>query len=150
MYLSPPRIRSVQYCGVLSSLRSTDAIPPQYWWYPTQYWCYPPQYWTASTVLMLSPRSTEQPPQYWTDVIRGEHRTEANSCRIAPIHRRLPITKQAWSATGILWGPFLQKRPFLRDWEMLLLSMFISHILPSYVFNFVFQKLFVHDFNKEG
>ena len=25
-----PRITSVQYCGVLNSLRSTDAIPPQY------------------------------------------------------------------------------------------------------------------------
>ena len=38
---------------LMLSLRSTDAIPPQYW-------CYPP------TVLMLSPRSTDAiPPQYW-------------------------------------------------------------------------------------
>ena len=33
---------------------------------------------------------------------------------------------------------------------MLLLPMFISHTPPSNVFNFVFQKVLVHDFNKEG
>ena len=30
----------------------------------------------------------------------------ANSYAVAPLHGRLPVTKQAWSATAILWGPF--------------------------------------------
>ena len=56
------------------SPHSTEAIPPLYWTtstvlklsphsteaIPPQYWSYPP------TVLMLSPRCTEQPPMYWT------------------------------------------------------------------------------------
>ena len=53
--------------------------PPQYWRYPPQYWSHPPLYWATSTVLKLSPYSTdvispctEQPPQYWTDVIWDE------------------------------------------------------------------------------
>ena len=53
----------------------TSQITPQYWCYPPQYWCYPPActdvipplYWTTSTVLKLSPHSTEAiPPQYWS------------------------------------------------------------------------------------
>ena len=47
--------------------------PPQYWCYPhtvlklsPQYCWYPPLYWTTSTVLKLSPHSTEAiPPMYW-------------------------------------------------------------------------------------
>ena len=39
--------------------------------------------------------------------------------------------------------------PFSVTLRMLLLSMFINHIPPSNIFNFVFQKLFVHDFNKD-
>ena len=60
------------------SPHSTEAIPPQYWSFPSLYWTTSTVLKLSPTVLMLSPRCTEnlqcteQPPQYWTDVIWGD------------------------------------------------------------------------------
>ena len=42
---------------------------------------------------------------------------KANSYTVAPLQRRLPVTKQAWSATAILWGPFFQKKALFSETE---------------------------------
>ena len=41
------------------------SYPPLYWCYPPLYWCYPPLYWTTSTVLKVSPHSTEAIPHMY-------------------------------------------------------------------------------------
>ena len=40
-----------------------------------------------------------------------------DSYTVAPSRRRLPVTKQAWSATAILRGPFLQKKALFSETE---------------------------------
>ena len=75
---------------------------------------------------------------------------------VAPLHRRLPVTnkREAWLPyyghiillyydCHIIFSP--KTGPSLRDWEMLLLSTFINHIPPSYIFSVLFQRLFVYD-----
>ena len=91
----PPTVLMLSLCmywcyppNVLNVLHSTEAIPPLYWCYPLLYWtastvlkvsphgteAIPHMYWRytftvlmlSPTVLMVSPRCTEQPPMYWT------------------------------------------------------------------------------------
>ena len=88
----------------------TDVIPPMYWCYPPLYWCYPPLYWTTSTVLKVSPTctavipySTEGiPPQYWcypsTVLMLSPHSTD-----VIPPHVLMLSPRMYWCYPPLYW-----------------------------------------------
>ena len=62
----PPHIMSVQYCWVLNTLHSTDAIPRQYWSYPPTVLMLSPKVPNSLCSTDASPCSTDAiPSQYW-------------------------------------------------------------------------------------
>ena len=53
------------------------------------------------------------------DFIDGNnwHVLTPDTYTITPLHRRLLVTKQPWSAIAILWGPFLLKKALFSETE---------------------------------
>ena len=83
----------------------------------------------------------------------GQLRPESYSYTVAPSHRRSNFQQNKREARLSCYLALFSKKALFSETEKCYcLSMFITHTCmpPSDVFNFVFHKLFVHDFNEEG